>query len=142
MADAGKLRARLRAAIDGARRASAVRRERSTAASKAYDDFLETRAVPAFRAMANVLKAEGIPFDVITPSGGVRLVADKNRDDVIEMELDASLDPPQPLLITVQSRGSRVLRTERFVKEGSPIGDITEDDVIELLLDQIKPWLG
>lgn len=142
MADAGKLRARLRAAIDNARRAAGARRERSTAAAAAYEQFLESHAVPAFRAMANVLKAEGIPFEVVTPAGGVRLVADRNRDDVIALELDTSLDPPQPLLVTVQSRGSRVLRTERPVKEGSPIAEITEDDVIELLFEQIKPWLG
>ncbi len=142
MADPGQLRKRLRSAIDAARRASITRRERATAATREYEEFLDTRAVPAFRAMANVLRAEGIPFEVTTPSGGVRLVADKSRDDLIELELDSSLDPPQPLLITVQSRGSRVLRTERLVKEGSPISQISEDDVIELLMDQVKPWLG
>lgn len=142
MADVGKLRNRVRMAIDGARRATASRRERASAASRDYEEFLESRAVPAFRAMANVLRVEGIPFEVTTPSGGVRLVADKNRDDVIELELDTSLDPPQPLLITVQARGSRILRTERLVKEGSPISQITEDDIVELLLEQIKPWLG
>lgn len=142
MIEPGQLRNRLKTAMEAARRAAATRRERASAASREYEQFLETRAIPAFRAMANVLRVEGIPFEVSTPSGGVRLVSDKNRDDVIELELDMTLDPPQPLLITVQSRGSRVLRTERLVKEGSPIGDITDDDVVELLLDQIKPWLG
>lgn len=142
MADPAQLRKRLKAAIEAARRAAATRRERATAAAHEYEEFLEARAVPAFRAIANVLRAEGIPFEVTTPSGGVRLVADKNRDDVIDLELDTTLDPPQPLLSVVQSRGSRVLRTERLVKEGSPISDISEEDVIELLIDQIKPWLG
>jgi hypothetical protein len=142
VADPGQLRKRLKSAIEAARRASTTRRERATAATRDYEEFLEQRAVPAFRAMANVLRAEGIPFEMMTPSGGVRLVADKNRDDVIELELDSSLDPPQPLLITVQSRGSRVLRTERLVKEGSPISQISEDEVIELLMEQVKPWLG
>jgi hypothetical protein len=142
MIEPGQLRSRLKSAMDAARRAAATRRERAAAASREYEQFLETRAIPAFRAMANVLRVEGIPFEVSTPSGGVRLVADKNRDDVIELELDMTLDPPQPLIITVQSRGSRVLRTERLVKEGSPISDITDDDVVELLLEQIKPWLG
>src|SRR5262245_30207763 len=137
MIDPGQLRKRLRSHIDAARHASASRRERATAATREYEDFLETRAVPAFRAMANVLRAEGFPFEVMTPSGGVRLVADKNRDDVIELELDSTLDPPQPLLIIVRSRGSRILRTERLVKEASPISDISENDVVELLLDQI-----
>jgi hypothetical protein len=142
MIEPGQLRSRLKSAMDAARRAAATRRERAAAASREYEQFLESRAIPAFRAMANVLRVEGIPFEVSTPSGGVRLVADKNRDDVIELELDMTLDPPQPLIITVQSRGSRVLRTERLVKEGSPISDISDDDVVELLLEQIKPWLG
>jgi hypothetical protein len=142
VADPAQLRKRLKAEMEAARRASATRRERAAAAAREYDEFLETRAVPAFRAIANVLRAEGLPFEVMTPSGGVRLVADKNRDDVIELELDPTLDPPQPLLCVVQSRGSRVLRTERLLKEGSPISDISEDDVIELLMAELKPWLG
>ncbi len=141
MIDAGYLRKRLRSAIDAARRASATRRERASAAAREYELLLEERAIPAFRAMANVLRAEGILFEVTTPSGGVRLVADRKRDDVIELELDSTLDPPQPLLITVQSRGSRVLRTERLLKEGSPLADISEDDVVDALLDHVKPWL-
>lgn len=142
MVDPAKVRKRVRSAIDAARRESAARRERASAASRDYEEFLETRAVPAFRLMANILRAEGIPFEVMTPSGGVRLVSDRNRDDAIELELDTTLDPPQPLLSVVQSRGSRVLRTERPVKEGAPISSISEDDVIDLLIDQLKPWLG
>jgi hypothetical protein len=142
VADPAQLRKRLKAEIDAARRASATRRERAAAAGREYEEFLEARAVPAFRAVAHVLRAEGLAFEVMTPQGGVRLVADKNRDDVIELELDTTLDPPQPLLSVVQSRGSRVLRTERLAKEGSPISDISEDDVIELLMAELKPWLG
>jgi hypothetical protein len=140
--DSGYLRKRLKTSIEAARRATTTRRERAAAAAREYEQFLEARAIPAFRAIANVLRAESILFEVMTPLDGVRLVADKNRDDSIELELDTSLDPPQPLLITVQSRGSRILRTERLVKEGSPISEISEDDLVELLLDQIKPWLG
>jgi hypothetical protein len=140
--DSAYLRKRLKTSIEAARRATTTRRERAAAAAREYEQLLEGRAIPAFRAIANVLRAEGIPFEVMTPLDGVRLVADKNRDDTIELELDTSLDPPQPLLITVQARGSRILRTERLVKEGSPISEISEDDLVELLLDQIKPWLG
>lgn len=128
--------------MDDARRASAGRRARAAAASREYEQLLEARAIPVFRAMANVLRAEGIPFEATTPSGGVRLAADRNRDDVIEIELDSSRDPPHPLVITVQSRGSRVLRTERLLKEGSPIADITEEDIANVLLEQLKPWLA
>jgi hypothetical protein len=142
VADPAHVRKRVKAAIEAARRASATRRERATAASRDYEAFLEQRAVPAFRTVANVLRSEGIPFEVMTPSGGVRLVADRKRDDMIELELDTTLDPPHPLLSVVQSRGSRVLRTERLIKEGSPISDISEDDVLNVVIDELKPWLG
>ena len=142
MIDPAQLRKRLKSAVEGARQAAASRRERAAAASREYEMFLEGRAIPAFRALANVLRAEGIPFEMMTPSGGVRLVSDRSRDDVIELELDTSLDPPQPLLVTVQSRGSRILRTERLVKEGSPISEISEDELVDVLIDHLKPWLG
>ena len=142
MTDVGILRKRVRASIEAARRAAATRRERTSAATRAYETFLTSLAVPVFRGLATVLRAEGIPFEMITPGTGVRLVSDRNRDDFIELELDTSLDPPQPLLVTTQTRGSRILRTERLVKEGSPIEDISEEHLTELLLEHIKPWLG
>jgi hypothetical protein len=142
VADVGLIRKRLRAEIDRARKSAAARRERAAEASKAYDFFLMGIAIPAFRQMATVLRAEGVPFETQTPSNGVRLVSDRNRDDVIALELDDSLDPPQPMLVSTHSRGSRMLRTERAIKEDAAIESITEDDVIERLIEELKPWLG
>jgi hypothetical protein len=141
VADAGLIRKRLRAEIDVARRSSALRRERAATAGRAYEAFLEGIAVPAFRTMANVLRAEGMPFEMQTPSRGVRLVSDRNRDDAIEIELDDSHDPPQALLVSTYARGSRMFRTERPVKEGVDIAAITEDDVIERLIEEAKTRL-
>jgi hypothetical protein len=140
--DVGLLRRRVRSAIDAAKQNAAERRDRTAGATRAYERFLEFTATPAFRAVANVLRAEGIPFEMMTPSGGLRLIPERARDDGISLELDASVDPPQPLMIVTQTRGSRILRLERPVKEGSPIDQITEDDVVDLLLEQVKPWLG
>jgi hypothetical protein len=140
--DAGLIRKRLRAEMDAARRVSANRRDRAAAASRAYETFLESTAIPVMRTMANVLRAEGLPFEPQTPSGGVRLVSDRNRDDAIAIELDTSIDPPQPMLVITRSRGSRLLRTERFVKEAADIDTITEEDVIERLIEELRPWLG
>lgn len=142
MADVGLIRKRLRSEIEQARRSAAERRERSTAASRAYATFLEDIAIPTFRQMATVLRAEGILFEVQTPSGGVRLVADRTRDDVIELELDSSQDPPQVMLSSTRTRGSRVMRTEKAVKERAAIDRITEDDLLERLFDEVRPWLG
>jgi len=141
MPDVALVRKRVRFAIDAARRDQTERRARVADGTRLYESFLESAATPAFRMVANVLKAEGLPFDVMTPSGGVRLASDRNRDDAIELELDGSADPPQPLVTITRVRGSRTLRTERPVKGVTPLVQLTEDDVVEMLLDELRPWL-
>ena len=69
--------------------------------------------MPVFRAMAGALKGEGLLFEVMTPLGGVRLVPERQREDGIELTLDATLDPPAPVLSVLRSRGSRTVRKER-----------------------------
>ena len=140
--DVSLVRKRLRHAIDAARREAAERRTRTDAAARAYDQFLEERAVPAFRSMAAALRGEGITFDVLTPSGGVSLVSDRNRGDVIELELDRTTDPPSPAVSVTRVRGSRIVRSERALRQDSPIEEITADDVIEMLLEELKPWMA
>jgi hypothetical protein len=141
MSDVGVIRKRVRFAIDAARRDQAERRGRAAEAAKAYEVFLESAATPAFRTLANILRAEGLSFEVMMPSGGVRLASDRNRDDAIDLELDSSSDPPEPLVTITRARGSRVLRRERAVKPGTPLAQLTEDDVVEMLLEELRPWL-
>jgi hypothetical protein len=141
MTDVGVIRKRVRFAIDAARRDQAERRGRAAEAAKTFDSFLESAATPAFRTLANILRAEGLSFDVMMPSGAVRLASDRNRDDAIELELDSSIDPPEPLVTITRARGSRVLRRERPVKHGTPLAQLTEDDVVEMLLEELRPWL-
>lgn len=140
--DIGIVRKRLVSAIDAAKRDAAERRARAAAATRDYEQFLEEVAVPAFRAMATALRSEGLPFEVMTPSGAVRLVSDRNRDDGIVLELDTSADPPLPLVSITRSRGSRIVQKERTVKERVLAGALTDEDVIEMLLEELKPWLG
>ena len=140
--DVALIRKRLKSEIDLARRTAAERRERSKAATRAYETFLEEIAVPTFRQMSNVLRAEGIPFEVQTPLGGVRLVSDRSRDDVISLELDSTQDPPQVMLSSMRTWGSRVLQTERAVKERTAIERITHDDLLERVLEELRPWLA
>lgn len=139
--DVAQLRKTVRQAIDGAKKDAAARRARADVATLAYERFLEERATPVFRSMANVLKSEGLLFDVMTPSGGVRLVPERTREDGIELTLDGSVDPPRATLTTVRSRGSRAVRAERALKDGVPIDTLTDDDVIAALLDELAPWL-
>lgn len=141
MADVAQLRKRLKNEIEQARRGAAERRERARAARRDYDSFVETTAVPLFRQVANVLKAEGMTWEVQTPSEGVRLVADRHRDDVIALELDDSQDPPQPMLTVVRRWGSRSLRHERPVKERTAIDQLTEEHLLDRLFEELRPWL-
>jgi hypothetical protein len=141
MADVGVIRKRIRAEIDKARRDQAERRSRVAEATRAYEQFLETAAIPAFRMVANILKAEGYPFEVMTPAGGVGLQSERQRNDAIEIELDSTAEPPEPLVTIKRARGSRTVQSDRSIKWQTPLAQLTEDDVIEMLLEELRPWL-
>lgn len=143
MADVAQIRKRIQKAIEQARRESTQRRALVHDAQRAYDEFLASRAIPAFRSVATVLKAEGQAWEVMTPSGEVRLVPDRKRDESIALSFDATADPPQPVVSVTRGRGSRILHAERPVKAGTPAAAaLTEDDVVEMLIDELRPWLG
>ena len=141
MADVGVVRKRIRSEIEKARRDQAERRSRVAEATRVYEQFLETAAIPVFRMVANVLKTEGYPFEVMTPAGGVILQSERQRDDAIEIELDTTADPPEPLVTIKRARGSRIVQTDRSIKWHTPLAQLTEDDVIEMLLEELRPWL-
>ena len=143
MADVALIRRRIRKATEQARQDAAERRTRIHDAQRAYDEFLEARAIPAFRSVAIVLKSEGQAWEVMTPSGEVRLVPDRRRDESIALAFDATADPPQPIVSITRGRGSRTIHAERPVKAGTPSSAaLTEDDVIEMLVEELKPWLA
>jgi hypothetical protein len=141
MADVAVVRKRVRAAIEQARRDQADRRGRVAEAQQNYQTFLDTAALPAFRMIANVLKSEGLHFEVMSPAGGVRLQSERNREDAIEMELDTTADPPQPLVTITRVRGRRIVQSERTIKGSNPLVQLSEDDVIDMLLEELRPWL-
>ena len=87
--DVALVRKRIQKAIEVARRESADRRTRAQEAEKEYEEFLETRAIPAFRSVAIVLKSEGLNWEVMTPSAEVRLVPGRRRDEYIAITFDA-----------------------------------------------------
>ena len=139
--DIALLRKSLVKAIESARRDAAERRGRADEANRRYERFLEDTATPVFRAMAQALRAEGLQFDVITPSGGVRLGPERTREDGIELGLDATVDPPEPIVRVVRSRGSRVMQHERPVAGEVRLEGLTEDHVATMLLDELRPWI-
>ena len=141
--DVALVRKRIQKAIEVARRESADRRTRAQEAEKDYEEFLEMRAIPAFRSVAIVLKSEGLNWEVMTPSAEVRLVPGRRRDEYIAITFDATADPPQAMVSMTRGRGGRVLHAERPVKPGTPsVTAISEDDVVEMLIEELRPWLG
>ncbi|HEX7940544.1 MAG TPA: hypothetical protein VF488_02000, partial [Gemmatimonadaceae bacterium] len=116
------------------------RRTRADDAARAYAGFLDTIAVPLFRQVANVLKASGYNFTVFTPSGGVRLMSDRNPEDYVELSLDTSGDEPMVLGKSSHSRGRRVVENERAVAEQT-VAHLTEDALLQYLLKELAPFV-
>ena len=132
-----EVRRRLLAAIEKARRESAERRARTDAAARDYDTFLSQRAAPVFRQLAAALKAEGHQFKVFTPASSIRLAAERSTDEFIELSLDDSSDPPAVIGRTTRGRGRRSTSSERTLKDGALIADLTDEDVLAFLLEEI-----
>jgi hypothetical protein len=135
------VRRKLQAAIAAARERSQQRRQRSADAERAYAAFLENVATPVTRQVANALKTEGYSFTVFTPGDGLRLAADRGRDDFIEFALDTDAERPQVIGRISRARGSRTLDEERPVKPGASPDTLTEHDVLEFLMNALEPWL-
>jgi hypothetical protein len=134
-----EVRRRVRAAIDQAKRDAAARRERGDAAARAYEEFLTTRAVPAFNQVASALAGEGYRFTVSTPAESVRLSPERAPESFIELVLDATDDPPVVLGRTNVGRGRRAVTRERSLRKD--IGSLTPEDVIAFVLDEIGPFV-
>ncbi len=139
--DISDVRRRLRSTIESARRETAARRERAAAANRDYEQFLEEHAVPVFHDFANALNGEGHPFKVFTPAGSVRLASARSGEEFIELELDTSQDPPQVIGRSSHGRGRRMVSSERPLRRGTAIADLTDEHVLEFLLSDIVPFV-
>lgn len=137
--DVGEVRKRLRAALDAGKREAAGRRVRTDEVAKQYETFLAERAVPVFQQMAGALTAEGLPFKVMTPAGSVRLSPEGSSGEFIELTLDSSFDPPEVVARVVRGRGRRTVESEQPLRDRTPVADLTEDHILELLLREIVP---
>jgi hypothetical protein len=126
--------------IDSAKRGAAERRTRVDRAGREYEAFLERVAVPMFRQVANVLRAENHVFTVFTPAGSVRLMSDRSTDDYIELSLDSSGADPLVMGHTSRGRGRRVVESERVIGSGKP-DELTEDDVLTFLAKELEPFV-
>jgi hypothetical protein len=128
-------------AIDRAKARSQQHRQLAAEAERAYAAFLEEVATPTTRMMANVLKAEGYPFTVSTPSGGLRLASDRGRDDYVEFALETNGDSSIVVGRIRYTRGSRTLEDERPIRAGASPQDLSDTDVLTFLVSALEPWL-
>jgi hypothetical protein len=135
--EVSEVRRRLRAAVESARQTAVERRARTDAAARDYEEFLGQRAVPVFHQLATALTGEGHLFKVFTPAASVRLASDRSHEEFIELALDDASDPPTVVGRTSRGRGRRMVSSERPVREQVAIADLTEEDVLSFLLQEI-----
>jgi hypothetical protein len=132
------VRKRVKAMLDRAKRDAADRRARIDEAATEYQAFLDRVAVPLFRQLGNVLRAEKHSFTVSTPGAGVRLATDRSNNDYIEVSLDTTHALPQVMVHSVRSRGSRVVESETAIGQGGPVRDLTEEDLLAVVLKELE----
>lgn len=141
MVEIADVRRRVRQRIEDARRRAAERRVEVDAAERDFARFLTEVAGPIFRQFAQALAAEGYHFSVNTPAGQLCLASDRSRSDFIEIELDTQLSPPQAIGRATRAHGARTMTSERPLRPGVKVHELTEDDVLDFLTAEIGPFV-
>ena len=116
----------------------AARRAINDQAAIEFDELLRHIAIPMFRQVADILRAEGCAVDLFTPGGSVRLMSERNLDDYIEVALDTSGAAPRLLGRASRSRGGNVAQTELVLNATADIAALTEEDLLGFLLSEIE----
>ena len=126
-------------ALDDARKDAASRRSNVDKAAAAYEAFLTGIAIPLFRQASTVLRAEGQPFTANTPAGSVSLVSDRGAQDFLELELESAGPQAHVIGRTSRARGRQgPVVEERAIGDGKAVDELTEDDVSQFLLAEIR----
>lgn len=139
--ESADVRKRIIETIARAKREAGERRQRNAEAEAAYARFLEQAAVPTFRQVVAVLKAEGHSFIVNTPGGGVRLASERSADDFVELTLDTTGREPQVLATIRRAKGRETVAEERPLKPGVRVEHLTDRDVLDLLAEALQIFL-
>ena len=139
--ETGEVRRRVRRTVDDARARARRRRRDVAAAEEEGERVLRAAAAPLFRTVASALKAEGYRFAVETPAGAVRLSPGGASEDVIEIALDTTRDPPALVGRTACVRGRRVLTDERVVAEHPALGDLAPEALLDFVLSALAPMV-
>jgi hypothetical protein len=143
--EVSKVRQRVREVLDRSKRPAeelrSARRAQMDAATEQFGTFLQRIAVPLFKQVANVLRAENHQFDVFTPGGSVRLMAARGNDDYIELALDTKGTAPKLVGRSSRSQGGNVTQTELVLNATSDIDALTEEDLLGFVLSELEGLL-
>ncbi len=123
--------------LEQIKQAAGARRTRVAEAERLFEPFLTNTAIPVFRTVASVLSSEGYPYKVHTPAGGVRLASDRSAHTYVDLRFDTSHDTPQVMAEISRERGSHILADDKPLCEGKTISEISDEDVLALLLEAI-----
>ena len=135
------VRQRVLESIERARRMAVDRRAQTDEGSREYQIFLDRIAVPLFKQLASVLRAENYPFNVFTPAGSVRLMSERGSDDYIEVMLDGKGSKALVIGRSSRSRAGNVTQSERVLNATNTISELTEDDLLAFLLRELEPYV-
>ena len=58
-----------------------------------------------------------------------------------ELSLDTDRDTPAVMILTSRGRGRRLVNTQRVLREGLKIAELTEEDIVTALLDELLPFI-
>jgi len=135
------VRRRLRGAIEDARRRTAERRARVDAASRAWGQVLPSVVIPAFHALQSALTGESHRFKVSTPGEAARLTPERSTAEFIEIALDTERDLPAVMIRSLRGRGRRTVSAERIVREGDAIPQLTQEEIVTAVLEELVPLI-
>jgi len=121
---------------DADRRAD--RRAQTDQATQEFDAFMKRVAVPLFKQVADVLRAEGYPLELFTPGSSVRLTSTRGSDEYIEIALDTKGAAPKLIGRASRIRGGDVTQTELVLNATANIGDLTDEDLLGFLLSELE----
>ena len=124
---------------DADRRAD--RRAQTDQATQEFDAFLKRVAVPLFKQVADVLRAEGVKVDVFTPGSTVRLMGSRGNDEYLEVALDTKGAAPKLLCRASHVRAGDVTQTELVLNATADISTLTDEDLLGFLLSEIEALL-
>lgn len=141
MVEISEIQKRVRRMIDQSRRAAEERRARIASETRAGEQALHRVVAPVFKAVAAALKAERHPFRVSTPVDAVRMSAESSGDNFIELVFDTTGAQSVLRGRVSRTRGHRLLVEEKVVSEGSQLGTLSDEDVLEYLLGALGPFV-